>query len=72
MDTWLVALGNKANYIYRGGLIMDKKNLLSTDDLADVFATLDKIPDEERPLTDEELASMRRYEQIIKKHKQQA
>lgn len=44
-------------------------NLLNMDDLADVFAKLDTIEEEEAPLTEEEKASLRRYEEIIKKHK---
>lgn len=44
-------------------------NLLNMDDLADVFAQLDSIEEEEAPLTEEEKASQRRYEEIIKKHK---
>lgn len=53
------------------GDIMDN-NLLNMDDLADVFAKLDTIEEDETPLTEEELASQRRYEEIIKKHKNQA
>lgn len=48
-------------------------NLLSMDDFADVLETLETMPEavkEETPMTEEELASMRRYEEIIKKHKQ--
>ncbi len=44
-------------------------NLLNMDDLADVFAQLDSMEEEEAPLTEEEKASQRRYEEIIKKHK---
>lgn len=44
-------------------------NLLNMDDLADVFAQLDSIEEDETPLTEEEKASQRRYEEIIKKHK---
>ncbi len=48
-------------------------NLLSMEDFADVLNTLESMPEaarEEAPMTEEELASMRRYEEIIKKHKQ--
>ena len=45
-------------------------NLLSMDDLADVFEQLESIPDKEVPLTEEEIASQRRYDEIIKKHKE--
>lgn len=48
-------------------------NLLSMEDFADVLDTLEAMPQsakEETPMTEEELASMRRYEEIIKKHKQ--
>jgi hypothetical protein len=44
-------------------------NLLNMDDLADVFAQLDSMEEKEVPLTEEEKASQRRYEEIIKKHK---
>ena len=45
-------------------------NFLSMDDLADVFEQLESIPDKEVPLTEEEIASQRRYDEIIKKHKE--
>ncbi len=47
-------------------------NLLSMEDFADVLNALESMPkeqQEEAPMTEEELASMRRYEEIIKKHK---
>ena len=47
----------------------DNKNLLNFDDLADVFAQLNDIEDAPEELTVEEKASHRRYEEIIKKHK---
>ena len=47
----------------------DNKNLLNFDDLADVFAQLNDIEDAPEELTEEEKASQRRYEEIIKKHK---
>ncbi|MBQ4284067.1 MAG: hypothetical protein IJB96_09090 [Lachnospira sp.] len=46
-------------------------NLLSMDDFADVLDALESMPQvekEEAPMTEEELASMRRYEEIIRKH----
>lgn len=53
---------------------MSDNNLLNMDDLADIFAQFNDI--EEVPaaqaseeLSPEELASQRRYEEIIKKHK---
>ena len=42
----------------------DNKNLLNLDDLDDVFAQLNDIEDAPKELT-----SQRRYEEIIKKHK---
>lgn len=48
------------------------KDLISMEDWADVLSALEENPDtdkEEQPMTEEELASMRRYEEIIKKHK---
>ena len=47
----------------------DNKNLLNLDDLADVFAQLNDIEDAPEELTEEEKASQRRYEEIIKKPK---
>lgn len=49
---------------------MDKNNnLLNSDDLADILAQLSELDDPVPILDDEELASQRRYEEIIKKHK---
>lgn len=48
---------------------MDEENLLNMDDLADVFAQLNAMDDVKIEATEEELASQRRYEEIIKKHK---
>lgn len=53
----------------RRGMRMDN-NLLNLDDLEDVFAQLDTIEEQPQELTEEEKASMRRYQEIIKKHKQ--
>lgn len=50
---------------------MEQNNLLNTDDLADVLRQLSDMPDPAPDPTAEELASLRRYEQIIKKHKEQ-
>ncbi|MCM1466680.1 MAG: hypothetical protein NC086_00925 [Alistipes sp.] len=44
-------------------------NLLNLDDLADVFAQLDTIEEQPVEMSEEEKASMRRYQEIIKKHK---
>lgn len=45
-------------------------NLLNLDDFADILDQLNEMGEvEERPLTEEELASQRRYDEIIKKHK---
>lgn len=46
-------------------------NFLSMDDLADVIDTLKDIPEDSASseLSPEELASQKRYEEIIKKHK---
>ena len=46
-----------------------EKKFLSDDDLADLFAQLDQVEEVEPELTEEEKASQRRYEEIIKKHK---
>jgi hypothetical protein len=48
---------------------MDNENLLNLDDLADVFAQLSTMEDVKLEATEEELASQRRYEEIIRKHK---
>ena len=48
---------------------MEDKNLLQFDDLKDLFSQLDSIEEPEEELTEEEKASQRRYEEIIKKHK---
>lgn len=45
------------------------ENLLNLDDLADVFAQLENIEEKPVKMDEEELASQRRYEEIIKKHK---
>ncbi len=44
-------------------------NLLNLDDLEDVFAQLDTIEEQPQEMSEEEKASMRRYQEIIKKHK---
>lgn len=46
-----------------------EQNLLNLDDLADVFAQLDAIEEVPVEMDEEEKASQRRYEEIIKKHK---
>lgn len=48
---------------------MDNNNLLSFDDLSDVFEQLNGMEDVHEELTEEEKASQRRYDEIIKKHK---
>lgn len=48
---------------------MINNNLLSFEDLEDVLAQLDEIEDEEEVIDEEIIASQRRYEEIIKKHK---
>lgn len=45
-------------------------NFFNAEDLASVLDELNTIEVEEAPLTEEELASQRRYEEIIKKHKE--
>lgn len=45
-------------------------NFLNSDDLADLFSQLEDIEDVEVEETEEEKASKRRYEEIIKKHKE--
>lgn len=47
----------------------DDKNLINLDELGDIFAQLDEIEDVPEELTPEEIASQRRYDEIIKKHK---
>lgn len=47
----------------------DLTNLLDMDDLADVFDQLKDIEDTPEQLSAEEIASQRRYDEIIKKHK---
>lgn len=44
-------------------------NLLNLDDLASVLDELSTMEDVEAPMTEEEIESQRRYEEIIKKHK---
>lgn len=44
-------------------------NFLNLDDLASVFEELEAIEDVEVPMSEEEIESQRRYEEIIKKHK---
>lgn len=44
-------------------------NLFTMDDLADVFSQLDQIEETANETDEETLASQRRYEEIIKKHK---
>ncbi len=44
-------------------------NFLNLEDLSDVFAQLEQIEDVETELTEEEKASQKRYDEIIKKHK---
>lgn len=44
-------------------------NLLNMDDLTDLFAQLDAIEESPKEMDEEERASQRRYEEIIKKHK---
>lgn len=51
---------------------MDNKDLLSMEDLAGVLNELNSMPDDsdsKKELSAEELASQKRYEEIIKKHK---
>lgn len=49
---------------------MDNLNFLNAEDLESVLEELDGIESDEAPLTEEERASQRRYEEIIKKHKE--
>lgn len=49
---------------------MDNLNFLNVKDLESVLEELDGIESDEAPLTEEERASQRRYEEIIKKHKE--
>lgn len=45
------------------------KNFLNMEDLKDVLNEMDDIVEEPEELEGEALASQRRYEEIIKKHK---
>lgn len=54
---------------YEEAIIMINNNLLSFEDLEDVLTQLDEIEDEEEVIDEEIIASQRRYEEIIKKHK---
>lgn len=52
---------------------MNPNDFLSMDDFADVLSQLNDLPDveeDEAALSEEEQASMRRYEEIIMKHRQ--
>lgn len=44
-------------------------NLLNMEDLEDVMAQLETMEDVEIEESEEEIASRKRYEEIIKKHK---
>lgn len=48
---------------------MADRNLINLDDLEGVFEQLNSMEDVEIEETEEEKASKRRYEEIIKKHK---
>ena len=48
---------------------MEKDQFLSMEDLADVFTQLKDVKEVTEKPTHEEIASQRRYEEIIKKHK---
>lgn len=45
------------------------QNFFNMDDLADVFEQLNNIEEAPVEMDEEEKASQRRYEEIIKKHK---
>ena len=49
---------------------MENLNYFNMDDLASVLAELEEIEADEEPLSEEEMASKRRYEQIIVKHRE--
>lgn len=51
---------------------MDYDNLLKLDDLKDVFEELNQMDDIEIAQDEEEIASQKRYEEIIKKRKDEA
>jgi len=48
---------------------MQNHNLLNFDDLKDILVQLDEIKVEDEVIDEEVIASQRRYEQIIMKHK---
>ena len=48
---------------------MQNDNLLNFDDLKDILGQLEGIKVEEEVIDEEVIASQRRYEQIIMKHK---
>lgn len=50
---------------------MDDMNLVNLEDLASVFEELKDIEDTEAELTPEEIESKRRYDEIIKKHREE-
>jgi len=54
---------------YKEAIIMENNNLLNFEDLKDILEQLDDIKIEEEIVDEEVIASQRRYEQIIKKHK---
>ena len=47
---------------------MEEQNFFDASDLEDLFAQLDEIEEPEVELSEEEIASKRRYDEIIKKH----
>ena len=55
--------------MYKEAIILKNDNLLNFDDLKDILEQLDDIKVDEEVVDEEVLASQRRYEQIIKKHK---
>lgn len=50
---------------------MENMNYFNMDDLASVLAELEEIEADEEPLSEEEIASQKRYEEIIVKHREE-
>jgi len=54
---------------YEVKIIMENNNLLDFEDLKDILEQFNDLKVDEEVVDEEVIASQRRYEQIIKKHK---
>ena len=54
---------------YEVKIIMENNNLLDFEDLKDILAQFNELKVEEEVVDEEVIASQKRYEQIIMKHK---